>query len=136
MRNTRNVVLALLLTVASALTLTPTAADAARASSVKFWASEFKVSQEMPKDVPEGEIAIPKITLEIRGRASAYGGDKVDFEFSVPDARMWLDLLQICSGSSARLSGTIAGDSRIQEDDRKIVGEGKLEELNCRQILK
>ncbi len=126
----------LVLAAASLVTSAPTDADAARANSVKFWASEFKVSQEMPRDVAEGEIVLPTITLEIKGRASAYGGDKVDFSYEVPDARMWLDLLQVCSGSSARLSGVIASNARIDEDGRSINGKGGLESLNCRQILK
>jgi len=118
------------------VTSAPSTADAARANSIKFWASEFKVTQTMPTNVPEGEVALPTITLEIKGRASAYGGEKVDFEFEVPQAQMWLDLLQICSGSSARLSGVIASNARIDEDGRTITGKGGLAELNCRQILK
>ena len=128
--------LLLVFVAACLVTLAPTDADAGRANSIKFWASEFKVSQEMPRDVAEGEIVVPTITLEVKGRASAYGGEKVDFSYEVPDARLWLDILQICSGSSARLSGVIAANARIDEDGRTITGKGALESLNCRQILK
>lgn len=128
--------LLLLLVAACLISLAPTDADAGRANSIKFWASEFKVGQEMPRDVAEGELVLPVITLEIKGRASAYGGEKVDFSYEVPDARMWLDLLQVCSGSSARLSGVIASNARIEENGRTITGKGALESLNCRQILK
>ena len=63
--------LLLVFVAACLVTLAPTDADAGRANSIKFWASEFKVSQEMPRDVAEGEIVVPTITLEVKGRASA-----------------------------------------------------------------
>jgi len=127
-----------LLVLAAVLFVTagPTSAEAAKANNIKFWASEFKVSQEMPTNVPEGEVALPIITLEIKGRASAYGGEKVEFEYEVTNAQIWLDVLQVCSGSSARLSGLISGNARIDEDSKMISGKGGLQELNCRQILK
>ncbi|MCO4771730.1 MAG: hypothetical protein KDA24_16995 [Deltaproteobacteria bacterium] len=128
--------LVLILVAALFVTSAPTDADAARANSIKFWASEFKITQEMPQNVAEGEIAIPTMSLEIKGRASAYGGEKVDFEYKVPDARLWLDMLQACSGSSARLSGVIAANARIDEDSKMIEGKGGLQSLVCRQILK
>ena len=118
------------------LTLGPAPADAGRATSIKFWASEFKVGQKMPTNVPEGEIALPVITLEIKGRASAYGGEKVEFEYEVTDAMLWLDVLQVCSGSSARLSGVVASSGNIDEGSKMISGKGGLAELTCRQILK
>jgi len=121
--------------LAAMLTM-PAPAEAGRANDVKFWASEFRVQQTMPRNIEEGEIVIPTIELSIKGRASSFGGDKADFEFDVPDARMWLDVLQICSGSSARLSGVIAPDARISEDGNKITGKGGLAQLSCRQILK
>lgn len=127
---------ALLVLAVFAMIAVTSPAEAGRASEVKFWASEFRVSQTMPTEVPEGEYAIPSYELLIKGRASSFGGDKSDFEFEVPDARPWLDLLQVCAGSSARLSGTIAPDARISEEGNKITGKGGLAQLTCRQILK
>lgn len=125
------VVLGFLVAIAS-----PGPVEAGRASEVKFWASEFQLKQTMPTEVPEGEYAIPTFELNIKGRASSFGGDKSEFEFEVPDARPWLDILQVCAGSSARLSGTIAPDARISEEGNKITGKGGLAQLSCRQILK
>jgi hypothetical protein len=128
----------LLLVLAATLFVTaaPSSADAARATSIKFWVSEFRVTQEMPTDVPEGEVVLPSITLELTGRASAYGGEKVEFQYKVSNAQMWLHVLHACAGGGARLSGVVAGAGRIDEDSKMISGEGPLAELTCRQILK
>lgn len=126
----------LVLAAALFMTVGPAPADAARVTSIKFWASEFRVGQEMPTNVPEGEIVLPVITLEIKGRASAYGGEKVEFEYEVTNAQVWLDVLQVCSGSSARLSGVVASSGIINEGSNMITGKGGLAQLTCRQILK
>lgn len=125
--------LAALVALVAASFLVPSTAAAA---DYKFWASEFKVSQEMPeKSDDEQEYVIPTISLTIKGRASLGGGDKTDFVYEVKDARMWLDVLQICSGSSARLQGEV-DSKRIEQDGNRVAGKGTLKSLTCRQILK
>ena len=98
--------------------------DAFSAGFAKFSIESYKVM--MTADKPE------LIGLELRGRVSMYGGDKMDFRWVVPDANMWLPILNNCT--SGRLSGEV--DLGRNTGGREIEGEGPLASLQCRVILK
>ena len=115
------------------LTSAPDADAASR--GLKFWAAEYRVYY-MPGEVDaDGVLGPAKARLVIKGRASAYGGDKVDFKWTEPDAVRWLPILQVCGGGQGKLSGHISSQTD-QTDDRGIEGSGPIDELDCRIILK
>lgn len=111
-----------------------TDADAAT-SGLKFWAAEYRVFYTPGAVDAEGVLGPAKARLVIKGRASAYGGDKVDFKWTEPDAIRWLPILQVCGGGQGKLSGYISSQTD-QTADRGIEGSGPIEELDCRVILK
>jgi hypothetical protein len=109
--------------------------DAAAAkASIKFWAGEYRVYIVPGTFDGDGVLGEAAVTLKIKGRAAAYGGDKVDFSWEEPDAARWLPVLQVCGGGNGRLQGTIS--SQVDQRDRGITGKGPIDELNCRVILK
>ncbi len=109
--------------------------DASAAGSLKFWVTEFKLRQTLVADPESKDGAMkPAYELEIRGRAALYGADKVDFVWEVVEPTAWLPTLATCPGG--RLSGIVDSSAKFEEDGRTITGKGKLEELQCRMILK
>jgi hypothetical protein len=109
-----------------ALFAAPTSADAAGSALVKFFVTEFRL-----KSTPEMGA---KIELELRGRASIYGSDKVEFKWKVPDAAPYLEVLKACNNGS--INGAAAVDSDSGDSGSVIEGSGPLAELSCRVILK
>ena len=110
----------------------------AATATIKFFAAEYRVTYAPGPSTTdeegnrvEGKV---KVELDIRGRASAYGGDKVDFKWTEPDAERWLPVLQVCGGGQGKLQGEIS--SQVDQNDRGIEGSGPIDELNCRIILK
>ncbi len=124
-------------TVAGSLLSGTQDAEAARAT-IKFWAAEYRVFYtpgETTTDKKGNEIVgEPTVKLTIRGRASAYGGDKVDFKWTEPNGSRWLDVLQVCGGGNGKLQGNIS--SQVDQNERGIEGSGPIDDLNCRVILK
>jgi len=128
----RSFPISLLLIVLCLSTMTivsaPSEADA-RNWQVKFFVTEYRLKMVVPEDPRE---PVPAMTLELRGKGSVHGGDKVEFRWVVPDATPYLPLLNACG--PARLNGAVAlGGS---SEDRLIEGTGPLSELTCRMILK
>ena len=102
MTQIRVLVASFLILAAMTVLGTPTPAEARKGEGLKFWAVEFRVVQSSPEPGEEGEYVLPKITLRIEGRAgTGSGNDKSDFEYDVPDARPWLDVLMMCSGGAS-----------------------------------
>ncbi len=125
----------ILFTVAAVAGLSLSGASDAEAgkATIKFWAKDYKV-EYTPAYMSGEELVAATVVLEVTGRASAYGGDKVDFEWTDPNGARWLPLLQVCGGGQGRLTGTIS--SQVDQSDRGIEGKGPIDELNCRVILK
>jgi hypothetical protein len=99
---------------------------AAGSSTVKFSVTEYKIKVDPESEAPWA--------LEIKGKASAYGNEYIDFKWSVPDVRPYLPLLQACA--VGRLTGEVSVDDDKDMDGKAIEGEGPLRELTCRVILK
>ncbi len=110
---------------------TPDAADA-DTRGVRFWVTEYRMRLDM--EVPIREDGTRPIEFQIRGRASLHGSDKVDFSWTVGDARPYLDVINACS--SGRLHGTVVEMQKFGTSERGIDGSGELRSLNCRNILK
>ncbi len=122
-----------------ALLLVSSPADAKRLG-VKFSAAEFRVQQTVIDDGDGSPVRI-EIELMIKGRTGSGGPDEDGFEYTVPNAGVWLGVLQACAGSSARLSGVVAPEVTMREKDggrgaKTLEGTGGLYQLTCRQILK
>ncbi|HCP44620.1 MAG TPA: hypothetical protein DIU15_01085 [Deltaproteobacteria bacterium] len=115
------------LTVASLVSWPSRAeADSAR---VKFYVAEYRLKLV----VAEGfGVQQPPLVLELRGKGSVLGGDKVEFRWTVPDATPYLELLSACG--LGRLNGVVSLGAST--GNRSIEGTGPLMELNCRMILK
>ncbi|GEM_PF-1941307 len=113
-------------------------AEAARRGSIQFWAAEYRVyytpGKQSTNDDGELEFSQPTVELKIRGRASAYGGDKVDFKWEEPNGAQWLPVLQVCGGGQGKLQGNIS--AQVDQSDRGIEGTGPIDDMNCRVILK
>ena len=127
----------LLFVVLAAVMILPAAlpTDASAAGSLKFWVTEYKLRQTMVEDKESEEGGMKaEFEMTIKGRAALYGADKVDFEWDVTNVEEWLPLLQACPGG--RLSGVVDSSSKFKEDGRAIEGKGRLEQLQCRMILK
>lgn len=103
--------------------LSPAPADAAGAL-VKFFVTDYRLKM--------GGESGSKIELTLRGRASVYGSDKIEFEWKIPDATPYLPMLSACSVGT--LNGSVSVDD--DEGESKIEGSGPLTELSCRVILK
>ena len=110
--------------------LSPRPAEAGVAS-VKFFVTEYRLKVN---PAASGKASShPLVVMEIRGRASIHGSDKIEFRWEVPDAGPYLELLAACG--TGRLNGFAAltdqgGTSKLIE------GSGPLIELSCRMILK
>jgi len=112
----------------AAIVSTPSKAEASN-WLVKFFVTEYRLKMVMPEE--KGAAQLP-MSLELRGKGSVHGGDKVEFKWSVPDSRPYLPLLSACG--PGRLNGAVAIGGQAQ--DRLIEGTGPLAELSCRMILK
>ncbi len=117
---------ALGLALSLTLIASPTTSSAAGSALVKFFVTDFRL-----KSTPE---MAGKLELELRGRASLYGSDKVEFKWKVPDATPYLEILKACNNGS--INGAVAVDSDSDDSGSVIEGSGPLAELSCRVILK
>lgn len=92
---------------------------------VKFFVTDYRLKVNAE--------SAGKIELTLRGRASVYGSDKIEFEWKVADATPYLALLGACSVGT--LNGAVNVDDDV-EGEGKIEGAGPIAELSCRVILK